>query len=242
MTILYNGTIPKDSMHVSPSAVQRVVDVVIDFGEVYTGGEIVPIERDESLPATEITTVGADPLAYTVLAADSLVNCTTVGVGNITATLEAVANSVGRELQFAFVAKATTGVVVIAGTTATDIIDQYGDTVASITLTDVDDTLALIGDGTHWYVRNNDIPGILSEDTYATTTVTGLGWVKEDMVFDCNPSPIETVDHTAEEIVLQRIKFSVIAITPGVGITVAGFCPDGTWGKYNVRCVVYNVV
>lgn len=74
------------------------------------------------------------------------------------------------------------------------------------------------------------------EDTTATTVVTAA-WADAGRVIVCVPDPAGTADHSAEDAVVERVHATVTAVTPGVGFTVAGHAPEGTWGRYSINCL-----
>lgn len=83
--------------------------------------------------------------------------------------------------------------------------------------------------------------GVLIEESTSQVDVA-LPWVEEDMTFSCSVSPTASVDHSAEEVVTQGVCLSVIAITPRVGITLQANCPEGSWGKHNMRLTAFKAV
>jgi hypothetical protein len=75
------------------------------------------------------------------------------------------------------------------------------------------------------------------EETYVTKTVTGQTWVAADSYITCNVLGITTADHTAEDAILEGVKFNINNIVAGTGFDIIGHAPEGTYGKYTVKCL-----
>jgi len=77
-----------------------------------------------------------------------------------------------------------------------------------------------------------------AESTYATKTVTGQSWVVANSFITCNVFGSTSSDHTPEDAVLEEVSFDINNIVPGVGFDIVGHAPNGTYGKYTVKCLV----
>ena len=75
------------------------------------------------------------------------------------------------------------------------------------------------------------------EETYVTKTVTGLTWVAADSYITCNVLGLTTADHTPEDAILEGVKFNINNIVAGTGFDIIGHAPEGTYGKYTVKCL-----
>lgn len=75
------------------------------------------------------------------------------------------------------------------------------------------------------------------EETYVTKTVTGLTWVAADSYISCNVLGLTTADHTPEDAILEGVKFNINNIVAGTGFDIIGHAPEGTYGKYTVKCL-----
>jgi hypothetical protein len=198
-TVTLTGAVATDIVNAAGAAVATLtiasvlscVTLECDGVHWYTRGiQTIPASNRS---VKSITTVGAGALAYPVDPADSIIECTTTGVGDITVTLEAVgALTRGHEVTFTYQTKATTGIVIIKGTAGTDLVSKAGLPVVDIRLNNVHETLTVISDGNHWYVKEqitaqNKVTAIttvgagalaytvLPEDQFITTTTTGAG-------------------------------------------------------------------
>jgi hypothetical protein len=79
--------------------------------------------------------------------------------------------------------------------------------------------------------------GIVSvPDSYCIKTITGQSWVEETSFIQCRVSGMTSTDHTAEDAVLDQVQFEINNIVPGVGFDIIAHAPEGTYGKYNIRC------
>lgn len=75
------------------------------------------------------------------------------------------------------------------------------------------------------------------EETYVTKTVTGQAWVAADSYIVCNVLGLTTADHTPEDAILEGVKFNINNIVAGTGFDIIGHAPEGTYGKYTVKCL-----
>ena len=66
------------------------------------------------------------------------------------------------------------------------------------------------------------------EDSLASATITGLGWVTPSMKFIKNA--VSSADHTVEETALENVSVEVTNIVDGVGFDVYASAPHGTSG------------
>ena len=79
--------------------------------------------------------------------------------------------------------------------------------------------------------------GVVSiPEYYCTKTITGQSWVEQSSFIECRISGMTSDDHTAEDAVLDQVKFDINNIVPGVGFDIVAHAPEGTYGKYNIRC------
>ena len=75
------------------------------------------------------------------------------------------------------------------------------------------------------------------EETYVTKTVTGQSWVTTDSYIICKVLGGITVDHDAEDAIIEGVRFEINNIVNGVGFDLIGHAPEGTYGKYSVKCI-----
>jgi hypothetical protein len=73
--------------------------------------------------------------------------------------------------------------------------------------------------------------------TYVTKTVTGQSWVAADSYIECKVLGLTTADHTPEDAILEGVKFEINNIVVGTGFDIIGHAPEGTYGKYTVKCL-----
>ena len=73
--------------------------------------------------------------------------------------------------------------------------------------------------------------------TYVTKTVTGQTWVAADSYIECKVLGLTTADHTPEDAILEGVKFEINNIVAGTGFDIIGHAPEGTYGKYTVKCL-----
>jgi len=48
---------------------------------------------------------------------------------------------------------------------------------------------------------------------------------------------LTTADHTPEDAILEGVKFEINNIVVGTGFDIIGHAPEGTYGKYTVKCL-----
>ena len=75
------------------------------------------------------------------------------------------------------------------------------------------------------------------EETYVTKTVTGQSWVAADSYITCKVLGLTTSDHTPEDAILEGVQFEINNIVAGTGFDIIGHAPEGTYGKYTVKCI-----
>lgn len=78
-----------------------------------------------------------------------------------------------------------------------------------------------------------------TEATYITKTITGRSWVTANSFINCKIVGVTSADHTVEDALLDNVQFDINNIVPGVGFDIVGHAPNGTYGKYGVRCFGY---
>ena len=69
-------------------------------------------------------------------------------------------------------------------------------------------------------------------------------WVTEDTILSCFFLSVSSgsligssLDHNAEDILVEGIKAYATNIVPGVGFDVQGYAPNNTWGRYTVHVI-----
>ena len=75
------------------------------------------------------------------------------------------------------------------------------------------------------------------EETYVTKTLTGITWVSESMFLSCKVLGLTSSDHTAEDAILEGVNFEINNIVGGTGFDIIGHAPEGTYGKYTIKCL-----
>jgi hypothetical protein len=75
------------------------------------------------------------------------------------------------------------------------------------------------------------------EETYVTKTITGQSWVAADSYITCKVLGLTTADHTPEDAILEGVQFEINNIVSGTGFDIIGHAPEGTYGKYTVKCI-----
>jgi hypothetical protein len=75
------------------------------------------------------------------------------------------------------------------------------------------------------------------EETYVVKTVTGQTWVAADSYITCKVLGLTTADHTPEDAILEGVQFEINNIVVGTGFDIIGHAPEGTYGKYTVKCI-----
>jgi hypothetical protein len=76
-----------------------------------------------------------------------------------------------------------------------------------------------------------------TESTYVIKTITGKSWVSADSYITCKCLGLTTADHDAEDAILEGVKFEINNIVAGDGFDIIGHAPDGTYGKYKIKCL-----
>jgi hypothetical protein len=75
------------------------------------------------------------------------------------------------------------------------------------------------------------------ESTYTTSTITGQSWVTADKYITCKCLGLTTADHDAEDAILEGVRFEINNIVAGTGFDIIGHAPEGTYGKYKIKCL-----
>lgn len=73
--------------------------------------------------------------------------------------------------------------------------------------------------------------------TYVVKGITGQSWVTADSFITCKVMGLTSADHSAEDAIVEGINFEINNINPGVGFDIMGYAPEGTYGKYTVKCL-----
>lgn len=76
-----------------------------------------------------------------------------------------------------------------------------------------------------------------AEETFVTQTITGQTWVTADSFITCKILGLTTDDHTPEDAILDGVKFEINNIVAGTGFDIIGHAPEGTYGKYRIKCL-----
>jgi hypothetical protein len=76
-----------------------------------------------------------------------------------------------------------------------------------------------------------------TENTYVIKGVTGQSWVTANSFITCKCLGLTTADHTPEDAILEGVKFEIDNIVAGVGFNIIGHAPEGTYGKYQIKCL-----
>lgn len=75
------------------------------------------------------------------------------------------------------------------------------------------------------------------DSTYCIKSVTGQSWVSSDLFITCKVLGLTTDDHTPEDAILEGVKFEINNIVAGDGFDIMAHAPEGTYGKYKVKCL-----
>jgi len=73
--------------------------------------------------------------------------------------------------------------------------------------------------------------------TQVVKTVTGQTWVTAGSYIECKVLGLTTADHTPEDAILEGVRFEIDNIVAGTGFDIIGHAPEGTYGKYSVKCL-----
>lgn len=76
-----------------------------------------------------------------------------------------------------------------------------------------------------------------NESTDVVTTVTGLSWVTAQSFITCKCLGLTNDDHEPEDAILEGVRFEVENLVPGTGFDIIGHAPEGTYGKYKIKCL-----
>lgn len=74
-----------------------------------------------------------------------------------------------------------------------------------------------------------------AEDTTAYVEVAAP-WASPARPVMCLPHPAGTGDHSAEDYIVEGVTAAAVNLRAGVGFTVAGQAPRGTFGRYLITC------
>ena len=69
------------------------------------------------------------------------------------------------------------------------------------------------------------------------STITGLTWVAADSFITCKVLGLTTENHDPEDAILEGVRFEINNIVAGTGFDIIGHAPEGTYGKYKVKCI-----
>jgi len=83
----------------------------------------------------------------------------------------------------------------------------------------------------------NGISLLHKEETYAIKTITGQSWVAADTFINCKVLGLTTADHDPEDAILEGVRFEINNVVAGVGFDIIGHAPEGTYGKYKIKCI-----
>ena len=75
------------------------------------------------------------------------------------------------------------------------------------------------------------------QGTFVNKTLTGITWVTANMSVSCKIFGLTSADHTAEDAIVEGLKFEINNILGGTGFDIMGYAPEGTYGKYTVKCL-----
>lgn len=76
------------------------------------------------------------------------------------------------------------------------------------------------------------------EDTTATATVAGLGWITSQSVIILTFAGV-TADHEdPDDAMVEELTAYAGNIVPGVGFDIFASAPNGTWGQYQITAIV----
>jgi hypothetical protein len=79
---------------------------------------------------------------------------------------------------------------------------------------------------------------VLQRDgSYVVKGITGQSWVTADSFITCKIMGLTSADHTAEDAIMEGVQFEINNIVPTVGFDIIGHAPNGTYGKYTVKCL-----
>ena len=83
----------------------------------------------------------------------------------------------------------------------------------------------------------NGISLLHKEETYVVKTITGQSWVAADTFINCKVLGLTTDDHDPEDAILEGVRFEINNIVPATGFDIIGHAPNGTYGKYKIKCL-----
>jgi hypothetical protein len=115
---------------------------------------------------------------------------------------------------------------------------ESAETIISETLSSVyiDIAIGLVSITDFWE-NIQDVTLRHKEATYVTKTVTGQSWVTADSFINCKVLGLTTADHTPEDAIIEGVKFEINNIVVGTGFDIIGHAPEGTYGKYSIKCL-----
>ena len=116
------------------------------------------------------------------------------------------------------------------------------------------DSVTLVSDGSQWLKLGGTTAGSGGGSTVSGTatldfggSVTSENDVTSVVVPDAGIGAASevtaslhyaaTADHTADEVLISGVLVVPGSITAGVGFTIYGYAPEGTWGKYTIHWV-----
>ena len=75
------------------------------------------------------------------------------------------------------------------------------------------------------------------ETHYSKSTITGQSWVTENSFITCKCLGFTSADHIPEDALIEQVGFEIDNIVAGVGFDIMAFAPEGTYGKYKIKCI-----
>jgi len=101
--------------------------------------------------------------------------------------------------------------------------------------------LTFNGAGSTFGITGGGLVVYQKEESYAITTVVGQSWVTANHYIQCRVMGMTSTDHDAEDAILEGVSFEINNIVVGTGFDIIGHAPDGTYGKYTVKCIGQSV-
>lgn len=77
---------------------------------------------------------------------------------------------------------------------------------------------------------------ITQEDTFVSKTITGQSWVLGSNYITCTLAGLSSDDHDAEDACIEQINLQINNVVDGIGFDIIANAPEGTFGKYLVKC------
>lgn len=97
------------------------------------------------------------------------------------------------------------------------------------------------GSGSTFGLTGSNLRVLHKEESYAITTVTGQTWVTENHYIQCRTMGLSSADHDAEDAIIEGVRFEINNVVVGTGFDIIGHAPEGTYGKYMVKCIGQSV-